>query len=78
VGVELVSTCIKDSVAIIQQPIASGPSAKQELRPVIPNLYADKTKLFLDESCLPDSLFSKLKGEKGFNGKVGSLSKIRK
>lgn len=53
----------KDSVAIIKA-VANGPSAKAGIIAGDRILYADKTKLF-GRKLPTDSLFSKLKGEKG-------------
>ena len=63
VGIGVSFYMYKDSVAIIQ-PIANGPSAKAGIKPGDRILYADKTKLF-GRKLPSDSLFSKLKGEKG-------------
>jgi carboxyl-terminal processing protease len=63
VGIGVSFYMYKDSVAIIQ-PIANGPSAKAGIKAGDRILYADKTKLF-GRKLPSDSLFSKLKGEKG-------------
>jgi carboxyl-terminal processing protease len=63
VGIGVNFYMYKDSVAVIK-PVENGPSAKAGIKPGDRILYADKTKLFGRK--LPnDSLFSKLKGEKG-------------
>jgi carboxyl-terminal processing protease len=63
VGIGVNFYMYKDSVAVIK-PVENGPSARAGIKPGDRILYADKTKLFGRK--LPnDSLFSKLKGEKG-------------
>lgn len=63
VGIGVNFYMYKDSVAIIK-PVANGPSAKAGIMAGDRILYADKTKLF-GRKLPSDSLFSKLKGEKG-------------
>ena len=63
VGIGVSFYMYKDSVAIIK-PVANGPSAKAGIKAGDRILYADKTKLF-GRKLPSDSLFSKLKGEKG-------------
>jgi carboxyl-terminal processing protease len=63
VGIGVNFYMYKDSVAIIK-PVANGPSAKAGIKAGDRILYADKTKLF-GRKLPSDSLFSKLKGEKG-------------
>lgn len=68
VGIGVNFYMYKDSVAIIK-PVANSPSAKAGIIAGDRILYADKTKLF-GRKLPSDSLFSKLKGEKGSEVKL--------
>jgi carboxyl-terminal processing protease len=63
VGIGVSFFMYKDSVTIIK-PVANGPSARAGIKAGDRILYADKTKLF-GRKLPSDSLFSRLKGEKG-------------
>ena len=68
VGIGVSFYMYKDSVAIIK-PVANGPSAKAGIKAGDRILYADQTKLY-GRKLPSDSLFSKLKGEKGSEVKL--------
>ncbi|WP_366185245.1 S41 family peptidase [Flavobacterium ovatum] len=63
VGIGVSFYMFKDTLAVIR-PVDNGPSAKAGIKSGDRILYADKTKLF-GRKLPSDSLFSKLKGERG-------------
>ena len=63
VGIGVNFYMLNDTVAIVK-PIKGGPSEKAGIKPGDRILYANKEKLF-GRKLISDSLFSKLKGEKG-------------